>query len=230
MNTPQTATLLIGSAKPIGDSTSEALGGYLMQRLADYGLTGETHHVARAVRSEARTAGLLAAVDRSDLFVLAFPLYVDSLPYLTVQALERIAAHRQAQENARPVRFVAIANCGFPEAHHNDTALAICRQFAAAAGLEWTGGLSMGAGTPFGGKPLEEAGGMARGVIAALDLTATALAKGDTVPDEAVAIMAKPFMPIRGYTLMGGMGWRMEGWRNGVYRQLRARPFANQSD
>lgn len=97
MNTPQTATLLIGSAKPIGDSTSEALGGYLMQRLADYGLTGETHHVARAMRSEARTAGLLAAVDRSDLFVLAFPLYVDSLPYLNSSGN---GAHRRASSGA----------------------------------------------------------------------------------------------------------------------------------
>lgn len=229
MITPQTATLLIGSAKPAGDSTSEALGGYLMQRLAGHGLTIETHHVARALRSEARTAGLLAAIDRADLFVLAFPLYVDSLPYLTVQALERIAAHRQAQENAHPARFVAVANCGFPESHHNDTALAICRQFAAAAGFDWAGGLSLGAGTPFGGKPLEEAGGMARGVIAALDKTAAALAQSGTVPDEAITLMAKPFMPMRGYTLMGGMGWRMEGLRNGVYRRLRARPFANQS-
>ena len=227
MNAPKSATLLIGSAKPAGESSSEALGGYLMQRLAGQGIAVETQHVARALRSQTRTDALLASVDRADLFVLAFPLYVDTLPYLVVQALERIAAHRQAQASRRPAQFLAIANCGFPEAHHNDTALAICRQFAAAAGFEWAGGLALGSGTPFSGKPLEEAGGMAHGVIAALDLTAAALAQGNTVPDQAVAAMAKPFIPPRLYTLMGGMGWRMAGMRNGVYKKLRARPFTS---
>jgi hypothetical protein len=225
MTIPKTALLLIGSAKPAGESTSEALAGHLALRLHEHGIETTTLHVARALRTEARTQELLHAVDRSDLFVLAFPLYVDALPYLATEALERIAAHRQAQMVPTPIPFLAIANCGFPEAHHNTTALAICQQFAAAAGFTWAGGLSMGAGGAIDGRPLAQAGGMARNVVQALDLTAAALVAGQPVPDEAVKLFARPMMPLRVYTFMGDVGWRIQAQRNGVLTHMRTRPF-----
>lgn len=225
MTSPKTALLLIGSAKPAGESSSEALGGYLAQKLEERGVAVTTMHVARALRTEARVAALLDAVDRSDLLILAFPLYVDSLPYLATEALERIAAHRQAQPAPSPASFLAVANCGFPEAHHNDTALAICGQFAAAAGFRWAGGLALGAGGAVNGRDLGEAGGMVHNVVRSLDLAAAALVAGETVPEEAAALMSRPMMPARMYTLAGDMGWRKQAWDNGVYRQLRARPF-----
>lgn len=225
MNAPKNALFLIGSAKPAGESTSEALATYLAQRLEQQGVVIATMHVARALRSENRTAALLHAIDSADLFALAFPLYVDALPALATAALERIAAHRQAQPAPTPIPFLAIANCGFPEAHHNATALAICQQFAETAGFTWAGGLALGAGGALDGRPLVEAGGMARPVRQALDLTAAALATGQPAPPEAIALLARPMMPLRLYTFMGDMGWRMQARRNGAYRQLRARPF-----
>jgi hypothetical protein len=250
------ALLLVGSAKPAGASASEALGTYLLDRLAEFGFTTDKVLGFRALRTEARTQALLEAVDSCDLFVLAFPLYVDTLPYLVTRALERIAQHRQGQFGAHRPRFLAIANCGFPEAHHNDTALAICRQFARAANLDWAGGLARGAGQPLGGRPLAESGGVARDAITALDLAADILAAGGRVvpgdgvqgdivgrdvacnvstgrmdvgdreyENNAAVVMARPFMPTRLYMVMGDFGWRMEAMRNGVYRQLNARPF-----
>ena len=73
-------------------------------------------HVARAMRTEERTAALLAAVDAADIVILAFPLYVDGLPYLVTQALEQIAARRAGETDIQRPLFLAIANCGFPEA------------------------------------------------------------------------------------------------------------------
>ena len=225
MTTPKTALLLIGSAKPAGESSSEALGAYLSERLAERGIHTETQHVARALRTEARTQELLQAVDRADLFILAFPLYVDSLPYMVIEALERIAAHRQAQPAHTQASFLAIANCGFPEVQHNDTALLICEQFAAAAGLRWAGGLALGEGGAINGQPLAKAGGMVRNVVAALDLAAAALAEGEPVPAEAIALMARPFIPTRAYMLMGDVGWLAQARRNRVLTRLAARPF-----
>lgn len=225
MTSPKTALLLIGSAKPAGESSSEALGGHLAEKLAERGVAVTTLHVARALRTEARTAELLQAVDRSDLFILAFPLYVDSLPYLATEALERIAAHRQAQPSPAPTSFLAIANCGFPEAQHNTTALAICQQFADFAGFSWAGGLALGAGGALNGRPLAQTGGMARHVVQALDLTAAALAAGQPAPQEAVTLLARPMMPLHAYTFMGDLGWRMRARRHGAYSRLRARPF-----
>jgi hypothetical protein len=225
MTSPKTALLLIGSPKPAGESSSESLGTYLLERLAERGIHTETQHVARAMRTEARTQELLHAIDRADLFILAFPLYVDSLPYLAIEALERIAAHRQAQPSPAPAAFLAIANCGFPEVQHNETALAICEQFAAEAGLRWAGGLALGEGGAISGQPLAKAGGMVRNVVAALDLAAAALAEGEPVPAEAITLMARPFIPTRAYMLMGDVGWLAQARRNRVLTRLRARPF-----
>ena len=224
----KTALLLIGSAKPAGESSSEALGAYLAQRLVEHGVQTATMHVARALRTEARTSELLEAVDRAGLLILAFPLYVDSLPYLATEALERIATHRQAQPSpsaSPPASFLAIANCGFPEAAHNATALAICRQFADAAGFAWAGGLALGEGGAISGRPLPEAGGMAHNVTAALDLVAAALAAGRPAPEEALALMARPFIPTSAYMLMGDLGWLMQARRNRALTRLAARPF-----
>jgi len=227
MRSPKTALILVGSAKPAGQSTSEALGRYLGQGLQAHGLSVATMHVARALRTPERTAALLQEVDCADLFILAFPLYVDSLPYLAVEALERIAAHRQVTPAPAPTAFLAIANCGFPEAHHNQTALEICEQFAAAAAMTWAGGLALGAGGAVHGQPLAAENGMTRHVARALDLTAAALAAGEAAPAEAVSLMAQPLIPQRMYLVMGEIGWRIQALRNGVLHRLRARPLAN---
>jgi hypothetical protein len=225
MTSPKTALLLVGSAKPAGESTSEALGSYLAQRLRERGIATTTMHVARALRTEERTAALLAAVDAAGIVILAFPLYVDGLPYLATEALERIAAHRKAMASPAPAAFLAIANCGFPEAAHNATALSICRQFADEAGFAWAGGLALGEGGAISGAPLADRSGMAHNVVAALDLAAEALAAGKPAPEEAVALMARPFIPASAYMLMGDVGWLMQAGRNRVLTRVGARPF-----
>jgi len=70
-------------------------------------------------------------------------LYADGLPPLVIKTLEVIFEHGVGDENKS---FAAIANCGFPEGMHNDTALAVCRILARQAGFKWVGGLGMGAG------------------------------------------------------------------------------------
>ena len=227
MTSPKTALLLVGSAKPAGQSTSETLGSYLAQKLAERDIAVTTMHVARAMRTEEWTAALLAAVDAAEIVILAFPLYVDGLPYLVTQALEQIAARRDNETDIQRPLFLAISNCGFPEAAHNATALAICRQFADEAGFAWAGGLALGQGGALAGRPLAEMGGMAHNVVAALDLAAAALAAGQPAPEEAVALMARPFIPARAYMLMGDLGWLMQARQNRVVTRLAARPFAS---
>lgn len=224
-DTPAKALLLIGSAKPQGQSTSEALGSYLLDQLVHQGYSGETQYVHRALRTPQRSQALLDAVDQCDLLILAFPLYVDSLPYLVTDALERIADHRRAQPTPVPMRFLAIANCGFPEAQQNETALAICQEFARLTAMTWAGGLALGQGGAIAGRPLTEVGGMARNVIAALDLTARALRQGEPAPPQAVTLMAKPLMPPIFYTMLGNVGWHLEARRQGAAGHLHDQPF-----
>ena len=66
---------------------------------------------------------------------------------------------------------------------------------------------------------------MVHNVVAALDLVAAALAAGEPAPEEAVALMARPFIPARAYMLMGDVGWLMQARRNRALTRLAARPF-----
>jgi len=198
---------------------------YLLDRLRERGLETEKVRIYPALRSVEGRKSLLSAVNRADVVVLACPLYVDSPPSPVIRAMELIAKHRQAIEKPKQQWLLAISNCGFPEAHHNDTALDIYRLFALESGIEWAGGLALGGGPSIDGRSLDDLGGMARNVTRALDLTAAALAEGQSVPQEAVDLMARPLVPAWLYTLIGGFRWRRQAKKHGVQKKLRARPY-----
>jgi len=122
-------------------------------------------------------------------------------------------------------RLAAIAKCGFPEAQHNNVAIAICRRFALASGLEWAGGLALGMGGAVSGKRLKEQGGLVRNIIKSLDLTADALVGNEPVSGEAIRFMAKPLIPGWMYTTVGRLGWRRQAKGYGARKKLRDRPY-----
>jgi hypothetical protein len=168
---------------------------------------------------------LLEAVEAADLILLAFPLYVDSLPAPTIEALEQIAAQRTCGASPRQ-SFAAIANCGFPEPQHNQAALAICASFAHQAGFLWAGGLALGAGEGMvHGTPLKELDGRVIPLRNALDLAADALAQGQPIPEEARQLLAKPFIPAWLYRWMGIYGWRQQAKQYGMERSLKRQPY-----
>ena len=223
MNAPRRALVLLGSPKA-GGSTSESLGGYLQARLAERGLQTQMLCVIHALRSPEATGALLDAADAADVLVLVSPLYVDSLPSGVIRAMELVAERRRTAAQPHPALFAAVVNCGFPEASQNDTALAICRRFAAEAGFEWAGGLGLGMGGAIGGRPLEKAGGMVRHARKALDIAAAALAAGQQMPAEAARLMAKPFLPRWLYMLVGSLSWKRQAKKHAASGDLDARP------
>jgi multimeric flavodoxin WrbA len=202
-NVARRALLIVGSPKIIDPSTSGVLGEELLGRLAAAGWQTESLTLKPATFKEPGEAELLAAVDRADLIVLAFPLYIDALAYLVTKALELIAEHRQAAgDAARPQGLVGLANNGFPEGHQNYLAFAMLRRFAARSGMTWVGGMALGAGeAKIGGRPLtakSDNGIPLFRVSQALDAAGSALARGDALPAEAWQGMAQvpiPYMP-----------------------------------
>ena len=221
------AVLLVGSAKPAGTSTSEALGRYLCARLSERGVATTVLFVGRSSRANAEVK-LSAALAEADLFVLATPLYVDSLPYLVIRALEHLS--RPSSPRRPQCSFAALINCGFPEVEQCRTALDITRAFARRTGLAWAGGLALSEGGAIDGRPLEELGGLGRHVRAALDCAAAALAEGRPVPSTASEQLARRLMPARVYTFIGNLGWRRRAARNRVGSTLDAKPFELDAD
>jgi len=216
--------LLVGSPRT-RKSTSNALGEYLFERLSAQSIETETVYLYHVLRSPEKMQALLEAVDAADLVTLAFPLYVDSLPAPVIEALERMAGHRQGRESNRRQLFTAIANSGFPEAQHNATALAICATFSRQAGFEWAGSLALGGGEMVGGVSLVEGGGKTARIRKALDIAAAALVKGQAVPKEAQDVLAKPLMPHWAYRLMAGFGWKQRAKPYGAGKLLKRQPY-----
>ncbi|MFZ5809519.1 MAG: NAD(P)H-dependent oxidoreductase [Chloroflexota bacterium] len=221
---PRRALLLVGS--PRGHkSTSHSLGVYLMHQLAARGIETEIAPIYPALNNPQKMDGLLAQIDSADLIVLAFPLYVDTLPAPVILLLERLAAHR-AVHSAPAKGFAALANCGFPEAHHNDNALAICAQFSAETGLMWLGRLALGAGEGMvHGQPLETVGGQVIPLKKALELAANSLSLGQPIPAEAQKFIEKPFIPAWLYRLLGGVGWKQQAKRWGAQADMGRKPY-----
>ncbi len=216
--------LLVGSPRR-SKSASETLGAYLTDRLEDRGADVEKLYVYPALRSEDRLRALVAAAAEADLLIISAPLYVDSLPAAVTELLEVLYGRLDQYARPEEQRLVGISNCGFPEAEQNEIALRIYRCFARQAGFIWAGGLAMGGGEMIKGKPLLESEGMARNVIAALDLVADALAEGRSVPEEAVDLIAQPLISAWIYRTMGNLGWHIQALQKGTWRRLRARPW-----
>ena len=222
------ALLLVGSPRT-RNSTSYSLGGYLFERLGAQSIHTETIYLHTVLSTPEKRKALLDAVDGADLVTLAFPLYVDSLPAPVMEGLERIAAHRRGRAQARRQLFTAIANCGFPEAHHNATALAICDTFARQAEFQWAGSLALGGGQGIVGRPLAELGGRTIPLRKALELAAEALAQGQAIPKAAQDMMAKPPIPAWLYRLLGGYGWKRQAKSYGAEKSLQRQPYAAQA-
>jgi multimeric flavodoxin WrbA len=220
---PRRALLLVGS--PRGrKSTSQALGGYLFQKLDACGIQTETIPLYPALGSRLRIAALLEAIDNHDLIVLAFPLYISALPGPVTRALELIGVHRAGKP--RQQAFAAIVNSGLPEVVQNQTALAICAAFAHRTGLTWMGGLALGGGYGVvNGCPLDELGWRGNSIRASMDLTAASLAAGNPIPEEAVKLMAKQRISKWMILLAGPVGWIVKARKYGVVMSLRRQPY-----
>ena len=215
MTTVKKALLLCGSPKP-GPSTSRSLLDYLAHELQGQGLEVQVFNLNHVNRDENLMENVLGETDRSDIIVVAFPLYIDGLPFPTIYTLERIANHRRAKGMGEGKGFAAISNCGFPEATQNQTALATCEEFAREAGFTWLGGLALGGGGAIAGRPLESLGGMVRNIRKALDGMAKALAGGEEIPAESMRLIAKPVLPFWLYRIAGNRGWKKQMKENKV--------------
>lgn len=224
MNAQKRVLLLVGS--PRGrNSTSESLGTYLLDRLREKGLKTETVRLSPLLKSDEGKQNLLAVVDGSDIIILVCPLYVDSSPAMVIKALEMIAKHRKSKKTVNNQQLLVICNSGFPEAYHNDTALAIYRRFAVESGFKWVGGLALGMGEAIAGQSLEKAGGKAKKVRRSLEMAADALVEGNPIPQTSVDLMARPFIPAWMYILFGGLGWKSRAKKNGVGKTIYSRPY-----
>ncbi len=218
------ATLLIGSPRG-AQSTSDALGTYLLERLKEKDASTNKIYIQQVLTSEQGINMLFQSIGEADIIILASPLYADSHHSGVIAAMELVHKDLKNKPRIKKQMMIAISNSGFPESSHNDVSLAISRRFALGCGFEWAGGLALGGGESIGGRTLEEARGLARNVKKSLELAADALARGENLPEEAIALMARPLMPRWLYLLFGNVGWLWQANKRGCRKELNRRPY-----
>lgn len=223
MKPPRSALLLIGSPKTQG-STSGYLGAYLMERLEENNVKTNQLHLHSCLQSAQKRHELLDAIRRTDLIVISVPLYVDSLPAMVIRALEFITENcpKQDLENTG---IAVIINCGFPENRHNDTAVAIYRQFARQTNLHWLGCLAMGMGGRINQQLLNPQKRIFKNIKQALDIAAETLACSQDISEQAVRLMGRSTMPNCLYLWIVDMVWKKKANKNMVRHKLGYRPY-----
>ncbi len=210
------ALMIVGSPKS-GNSVSEKIGNYVFDRLKGKGFACQTLTASKTNRQE-----LVEKAKNADMILIAFPLYIDSLPAPLIKALEIISNSATGMK-----KIAVICNSGFPEPKQCLTALDIVKTFAKESGSSWIGGIAVGGGASLASrkpKKLEDHGGMARKLIKSLDLLTKAIVEDK--PFETHLLTAAQPLPAWVYGLLGNAGWKGAAKRRGLQkRDLYAKPF-----
>lgn len=109
-------------------------------------------------------------------WIVYFPLYVDALPSHLVRCLMQLEAAKMPEG----IKLYGVCNCGFYEGEQTDCALEILENFAIRAGLEFGGGLGVGAGGMLSmAQGFEDKKRLKLSIIHKLSRLAKAAAKGE---------------------------------------------------
>ncbi len=213
--THEQITILVGSPKGTERSASARLAKIAIEPLISAGWTSEWYHVHQVLRSDDLWRDLLSSIARSDVVLLTAPLYVDSLPAPVIEILHRLTKQQNGvRRDGLPQKLLSLLNCGFVEAHQNDTAQSMIQLFCERMRFEWSGGISIGSG-----------GMVNKRIRRALTLAGEALRDDILIPDSVNALTSKLMMKPWLYVLGGNVMWRRQAKANGLDpKQLAARP------
>jgi len=207
--------VLIGSPKGLERSSSARLASKVTGILETRDWTSQAFHIHKSLQDETIEREMQAAIDRADVVLLSFPLYVDGLPGPVTLGLERIAQRQSTRDSSRgPVRFASIVNCGFVEPTHNFLAERMLRAFSEQAAFEWYGAVMLGM-----------AGMVNKRIAEGLGHLAAAMDEDILMPESVVHLTEKAMFPRWLYILVGNHMWKKQAKEYNAAGKLKDRPY-----
>ena len=216
--------ILLVNGSPKGEkSTTYALLKYLESQLPETAC--QTISVKNySTESEDLNCMVSAATD----MVIAFPLYIDSIPAVTQNCLEEI----KKIPGKKPTGLYVIVNCGFPEGEQIETALDIMQCFARSRGYTWKRGIGIGMGGMINPAMIPPKSGIVRHIYDELDAMALNIAGKFTDQSlNSVSLLTPKFRFMtnglikRLYRFLAGRQWISLGRKNRIKHSLDYRPY-----
>jgi hypothetical protein len=198
----------------------------MLKQLEAGGYAGEAIHLHPLVSTMDGLGKLASATMDPDIIIFASPLYIDSIPAPVIAGMEYLKKTRTITQPSKSQRLIALVNGGFPEPSQSATALRIYERFAHEAGFVWAGGLAYASGEAgIKGKHIETLGFLGRRVKKSIAIAAAALAGGRPVPDDAIALSAKPLIPVWIVMLLGNRFWKQQVTDPRIWEIMGNRPY-----
>ena len=212
--------ILIITGSPRKDiSVSHIFASYVKNRAERTGADVRLENLYSLLESPDGNGRLIRLLDLSDHLMVAFPLYIDCLPWAVTKAFEDIFAQKNRLAAGKK-SMSAIINCGFPEAEHNVVAADICRCFAFKAGMEWLGAAMVGAGHLANDEHLKPIRFITRRLRKAFDIITDDICSNKAISGEALELIKKPILPKWLYRIYMYVDTRQTLKKYGVYDHL----------
>lgn len=145
---------------------------------------------------------ILAELQNAEVFVFAYPLYVDGIPAHLLSCLMQL---ENTDWQNHKIHVYGIVNCGFYEGIQAEPALHILQNWCTKTGLIWSGGIGVGGGGALQQMPTTENGhGPKAPVSKALCTMADTICARSIQENHYVSIAFPRFL----YKMAAQMGWR----------------------
>ncbi|EKQ50794.1 MAG: putative flavoprotein [Methanobacterium sp. Maddingley MBC34] len=224
MSNLKNVLILVGSPKG-KNSASNNFALYLEDKFQEKGIETEKAYLVEHQKPK-RLKKLVEKAFIPELLVIVAPLYIDSIPAITINFMEECY---KSKEDSHNQKLMAVFNSGFPEPNHNDLAIRMCKNFASKMDMEWMGGITIGMGAAFERSSLIDAGGMARNLRKGLDAAVESLSHNKPMPSEAVLTASKPLLPLFlskfFMCYFGEWLWKRKVKDKAVRKKMRYRPY-----
>lgn len=141
---------LIDGSPKVNKSTSRVL----LEDLKGY-WSEDAELVNLGFHSASISKEVIDELSRADVWVFAYPLYIDGIPGHLLSCLIQL---EEAHLQNRQIHIYGIVNCGFYEGIQAKLALRLLQNWSIKAGFIWSGGIGVGGGGGLAKMPKVEPG------------------------------------------------------------------------
>lgn len=202
---------MINGSPKAKDSSSEATLQALREVMGD-GQLSDSQITEVDFRKPQLSEQQVEQLEEQDIWVLAFPLYVDGIPSHVLSCLAQLESY--FKEKTKPqVTVYCLVNCGFYEGEQCGLALEMVENWCVKSGWQWGQGVGIGAGGMLASiKNVPVGKGPKKNLGKALETVAVNMATRSGGEN----IFIVPNFPRFAYKFAAEMGWRQLVKENGL--------------